>query len=171
MVLPKPAKTLSREVLTMSDSVLEGWSCPGMGCASFNVEEAAKYREVVDALELEPPLDNINPGLEDDDIQIEPDNDRLAKNVYCPISGKQILDLKEPVVDQMGFVYEKVEILAWLRSQGRGPASVMAPVVGTTHFISEASLKRAHRVLRAQKNAQHARRPPASSVDDAVDVD
>ena len=43
----------------------------------------------------------------------------------------QVLDLKEPVEDQLGFVYEHAAIMDWFRHQdGRGDTPVDAPFAG-----------------------------------------
>ena len=43
----------------------------------------------------------------------------------------QMLNLKEPVVDEMGFVYEKEAIFEWLsKQQGDGRTPVRAPIAG-----------------------------------------
>lgn len=45
-------------------------------------------------LDLEPSQEQpADPSLQDDDIQIESDGNRLAKNAVCPISGKAVRDL------------------------------------------------------------------------------
>ncbi len=46
----------------------------------------------------------------------------------CPL---QMLSLKDPVVDEMGFVYEKDAIFQWLANQpGAGRFPVRAPIAG-----------------------------------------
>ena len=48
--------------------------------------------------------------------------------MMCPL---QMLSLKDPVVDEMGFVYEKEAILQWLANQpGAGRYPVRAPIAG-----------------------------------------
>ena len=43
----------------------------------------------------------------------------------------QMLSLKEPVVDEMGFVYEKDAVFHWLSGQpGAGRTPVRAPIAG-----------------------------------------
>lgn len=42
----------------------------------------------------------------------------------------QVLDLKEPVEDERGFVYEKAAIEAWIASRGQGDNPVDAPFAG-----------------------------------------
>lgn len=47
---------------------------------------------------------------------------------FCPV---QMLNLKEPLVDEMGFVYEKEAIFDWLsKQQGDGRIPVKAPIAG-----------------------------------------
>lgn len=81
----------------------------------------------------------------DDDIAIENTGPELAKNVKCPITMKALLDLDDPVMDDVGFVYERTAILSMLRN-GRH-SSMKCPVAGTVHTISEKELRPATAVL------------------------
>ena len=48
-----------------------------------------------------------------------------------------MLNLKEPVVDEMGFVYEKEGIYDWLSKQpGGGRNPVRAPIAGTAALLA-----------------------------------
>lgn len=48
----------------------------------------------------------------------------------------QMLQLKDPVVDEVGFVYEKEAIYDWLRKQpGGGQQPVRAPIAGLACFL------------------------------------
>ena len=48
--------------------------------------------------------------------------------MLCPL---QMLSLKDPVVDEMGFVYEKEAVFQWLSNQpGGGRFPVRAPIAG-----------------------------------------
>ncbi len=89
------------------------------------------------------------PGEEDADIQIGGTQDALAPNARCPLSGKALLDLAEPVKcvrcgasdarnleaarrravranarrcdrDNQGYVYEKAAIVAYLNTKNGG---------------------------------------------------
>ena len=52
----------------------------------------------------------------------------------------QMLQLKDPVVDEVGFVYEKEAIYDWLRKQpGGGQQPVKAPIAGLAWFLSNVS--------------------------------
>lgn len=49
----------------------------------------------------------------------------------------QMLSLKDPVVDEMGFVYEKEAIFQWLANQpGAGRYPVRAPIAGEALLTS-----------------------------------
>ena len=48
----------------------------------------------------------------------------------------QMLQLKDPVVDEVGFVYEKEAIYHWLsRQPGSGQQPVRAPIAGLDCFL------------------------------------
>ena len=48
----------------------------------------------------------------------------------------QMLQLKDPVVDEVGFVYEKEAIYDWLsRQPGGGQQPVRAPIAGLACFL------------------------------------
>jgi hypothetical protein len=81
----------------------------------------------------------------DDDIAIENSGPELAKNVKCPITMKALLDLDDPVVDKVGFVYERAAILSMLRNARH--SSMKCPVAGTVHTIDEKELRPATAVL------------------------
>lgn len=81
----------------------------------------------------------------DDDIAIENTGPELAKNVKCPITMKELLDLDDPVVDNVGFVYERAAILSMLRNTRT--SSMKCPVAGTIHTITEKELRPATAVL------------------------
>jgi len=53
---------------------------------------------------------------------------------FCPV---QMLSLKEPVVDGMGFVYEKAAVFDWLsKQQGDGRTPVRAPIAGEPPLLT-----------------------------------
>jgi hypothetical protein len=71
----------------------------------------------------------------------------------------QILDLRDPVVDIRGFVYERDAIAAHIDARGRpprrhAPKEVPCPVAGTRHSVSEDTLKPAIKVLQARAAAR-----------------
>lgn len=79
--------------------------------------------------------------------------------VLCLLCCPQLLDLQEPVEDQKGVVYEGEAVRAALRASRMG--WLEAPVAGSHHRITLASLKPCRRVLRMQK--QRARRGGAAT--------
>jgi hypothetical protein len=91
-----------------------------------------------------PPEDDII----DDEIAIAGNStQQVGRNDRCPISGRPILELDEPVADRMNIVYEKQFILQMI---GR-KASIKCPVAGTVHEITAAELKPATRVIAEKK--------------------
>lgn len=85
----------------------------------------------------------------DDDIAIAGGGHQLAPNNTCPISGKRIMELAEPVEDHKGYVYEKAAVLAMLR--GATNPRGMQLVAGAPHFTRLQDLRPAHKVLRERK--------------------
>ncbi|GBF92693.1 hypothetical protein Rsub_05062 [Raphidocelis subcapitata] len=85
--------------------------------------------------------------LEDDDIVVT-GNDFM--NAACPISGKNVLELADPVEDEKGYVYDRAAITAHIRQRGYNGACD-APFPGVSHSVVLSRLKPAARVLRAQK--------------------
>lgn len=62
------------------------------------------------------------------------------RNQRCPISGKDIGDLDDPVRDSKGYIYERIAIEGYL-SQGRGRhISKRCPVAGANHMVAVADL-------------------------------
>lgn len=75
-------------------------------------------------------------------------SERIARNKTCPISGRSIFDLKDPVKDKHGYVYEKEYIMQMFQ---RGTSAIECPVAGTTHQIKKADLKTAKELLRERQ--------------------
>ncbi|RMZ57647.1 hypothetical protein APUTEX25_001847, partial [Auxenochlorella protothecoides] len=76
--------------------------------------------------ELQPPTSS--EGL-DDDIEVE-DGNTLALNNICPLSGRQLMDLKRPVQDRIGVVYEEEAVLRYLYDQGGFAKEALCPLAG-----------------------------------------
>ncbi|KAK9829294.1 hypothetical protein WJX72_004993 [[Myrmecia] bisecta] len=93
---------------------------------------------------------------EDEDVVIAPTEFDVARNRSCPITGKPVMELTEPVEDQLGFVYERKEIEEYIR---RKRGSCACPMAATSHTITLADLKKANKVLREQRRQQHATQP------------
>ncbi|CAD7703049.1 unnamed protein product [Ostreobium quekettii] len=98
--------------------------------------------------------------LEDEDIVLDETQhgmDGLA-NTVCPISGKNVLDLHDPVQDERGFIYEREVIEAYIKEASRNRSTVTCPVAGTSHKITVASLRPAAGVISKQRQAKANRR-------------
>ena len=82
-------------------------------------------------------------------------------NSKCPISGKSLDDVTDPVEDEKGYVYEKESITQYIKQQTRGRSGANAvtpcPQSGTSHVISLQTLAPASRFLRARKIRKLAR--------------
>ncbi|EIE24159.1 hypothetical protein COCSUDRAFT_41448 [Coccomyxa subellipsoidea C-169] len=137
-----------------------------------NPEEEERFREMQEKLwrvnhPNEPMPAAGGAADEDEDVIVADSGNDLARNVKCPISGVEVLNLKEPVVDEVGFVYEKESIEGWLVPHGNRP--VEAPIAGTSHKITKAGLKKATRVIREQRRRQ--KRPQTQQAEDAAVLD
>ena len=59
-----------------------------------------------------------------------PQSDIIARRPANACTCVQVLELKEPVEDERGFVYEKAAIENWITGHGRGDLPVDAPFAG-----------------------------------------
>ncbi|DBA85803.1 TPA: hypothetical protein ACH3X1_005355 [Trebouxia sp. C0004] len=126
------------------------------------------YQDVTQRLEIE---DEAAQQQDDDDIKIQMggSNTGAAPNATCPLSGKPILELEDPVEDQKGYVYERENIEEYVRA-ARG--SVACPAAATSHFVNMATLKKANKVIRLQRKAQRlGTQGQTQADDDIVDVE
>lgn len=78
---------------------------------------------------------------------------RRAGALVRPPSRPQLLQIDDPVVDRMGYVYEKASILGHIAAQGGRARRVRAPVAGTAHAVVADDLRPAAAVVRAKKAA------------------
>jgi hypothetical protein len=87
----------------------------------------------------------------------------------------QLLDLEEPVVDAIGFVYEKAAVEHYLRGKGVTQPHQRAPcpMAGTSQTISLGELRSAKAVLAAKRRAAagRGRRAPTQRQETAEVVD
>ena len=114
-----------------------------------------EYKLLQQALwKLEHPGESAMPGAgdEDDDIMDVGGATQVhgVKNRKCPLTQQLVEDLSEPVMDRMGFVYEKQRILDYLR----GSRSGKCPQFGANHTVSREELKDARSQVRLFKRAQ-----------------
>jgi hypothetical protein len=68
----------------------------------------------------------------------------------------QLLELEDPVEDQMGFVYEKSAIVDAIRKANnpRSRNKLTSPIAGTNHLIGMEDLKPSKAIKREQKKAR-----------------
>ena len=63
-----------------------------------------------------------------------------------------MIDLKEPVEDAKGFVYEKEALEAYIKKQTKGrKGKILSPIAETNHYITLSELKPCSAILEAQK--------------------
>ena len=115
------------------------------------VKELKEYKDLLQMLwTVEHPDGTPMPGAgganDDDDIVDVGAATQVhgVKNRKCPLSMQDVWDLKEPVMDQVGYVYEKAAVLRWLR----GRKSNLCPNAGTSHHVSKDNLKDAKHHVR-----------------------
>lgn len=103
------------------------------------------------------PLSSITGRFDDDDDILEVGGalrSSLAKNLRCPITMVDILNLREPVEDSVGYVYEQEAIKELIYKKGRkGKTSIPCPEAGTQHTVSLSDLRPARKVLEAKARA------------------
>ena len=105
----------------------------------------------------------------DDEIAIAGESARqVVRNTTCPITGKPLLELDDPVEDGMAFVYERWAIAEMLDKRRGG--GMPCPVAGTTHTVCMADLKPARAVLAAKKKGRGQRPAPEDDAD-VVELD
>ena len=92
---------------------------------------------------------------EDEDLMFVPTQQQgLAPNRHCPITGTPILELREPVKDSKGYIYEKEAIAAILRSGRDTYRQKKCPVAGAQHMIRWEDLRSAEAQVRLYKRQQ-----------------
>lgn len=127
-----------------------------------NPEEEERFKEMQEKVwrvsHPNEPMPNAAAADEDEDIVVAASGSDLARNTKCPITAKEVLDISDPVVDNVGFVYEREAIEDYLRRQpGQGNRPLNAPIAGTSHKITIPGLKKASKVIREQR--RRLRRP------------
>jgi len=86
----------------------------------------------------------------DDDIEIQ-GGTSIGKNKKCPLTLVDLIQLKEPVEDSKGFVYEKSALIDYIRTKSMGRGRVRAPIAEVNHYITAREIKPATSILQAQK--------------------
>lgn len=117
-----------------------------------SVEELKEYKDLLQMLwTVEHPDGTPIPGAgganDDDDIVDVGAATQVhgVKNRKCPLSMQDVWNLNEPVMDQVGYVYEKADLLRWLGGIRGGK---LCPNAGTSHYVSKDKLKDAKHHVR-----------------------
>jgi hypothetical protein len=74
-------------------------------------------------------------------------------NTKCPLSGLPLKDLKEPVEDAVGIVYEKEAVLVFLGRAGKKKC----PEAMRNHIVTKAELKVSEKVMRMKRMGERTR--------------
>ena len=87
----------------------------------------------------------------DDDILVETGATNF-KNAKCPLSLRDLMDLKDPVVDSHGFVYEREDLMIYMSQMrpdrhGRYPC----PEAASGTYLTKEEIKASEAVLRLQR--------------------
>ena len=77
---------------------------------------------------------DINPSTQKDGSNLG-----AFPNAKCPITGKSLLDLEDPVEDHKGYVYEKSAMEQFINKSSSG--SKKCPAAGTSHQVTLADLR------------------------------
>lgn len=86
-----------------------------------------------------------------DDIQVETTKTSGFKNDKCPLSLRDVMDLKEPVQDNMGFIYEKEDLETYMKQVRGRNGRFPCPVAASGTSFSREEIKPAEAVLRLQR--------------------
>jgi hypothetical protein len=85
----------------------------------------------------------------DEDIELQGGGTSSWKNSKCPLSMKDIMELKEPVEDSHGFVYEKEALSTYMgQMKPNRQGKFKCPVAATELWITREEMKPAHRLLK-----------------------
>eukprot|EP00878_Enallax_costatus_P035734 GHUV01039945.1.p1 GENE.GHUV01039945.1~~GHUV01039945.1.p1 ORF type:complete len:208 (+),score=43.09 GHUV01039945.1:94-717(+) len=95
--------------------------------------------------------DSAQDPIDDDNDLIVANSAGVQKNDVCPVTLKLLTNLKEPVEDDKGFVYEGETIRHLLNRSG---GSMECPVAGASHRLQLSELKPCRRVMRMQEQQQ-----------------
>ena len=91
----------------------------------------------------------------EDGIQVETTKTSNFKNAKCPLSLRDVMDLKEPVQDSHGFIYEKEDLELYMRQMRGAKKSVNGmypcPQAASGAHFSREETKPAEAVLRLQR--------------------
>eukprot|EP00877_Chromochloris_zofingiensis_P006076 jgi/Chrzof1/1721/Cz10g18170.t1 len=118
-----------------------------LAATTFHPEQADIVKEFDQSMGLDVTVGG--DGDMDDDELVVVGGD-IQKNTVCPYTGRNIIELDDPVEDSKGFVYSKAALLAAIRGSGQRQW-VEAPFPGAHHRVTASDLKPSKRVLRAKK--------------------
>ena len=96
----------------------------------------------------------------------------LAVNKRCPLTGKSIMELDDPVRDKRGYVYEKAPLLEYIKRKGQyNNGRAACPVAGAEHMLEKKDITSAHMLIAAIKRSERANRnAEAGAADDVQDL-
>lgn len=95
------------------------------------------------------------PGEDEDVLDVdEGTQNGGAVNQACPLSMVPVMQLKEPVLDQMNYCYEKSIVEQFIRSSRSHDGSVPCPQAGTNHKVRLADLRPAREILQLRRKQE-----------------
>lgn len=131
-------------------------------------EQDRQYRELVASTWAITNPGEPLPGADEDEdlVAVGGGGSSLIKNKNCPLTGQAVEELEDPVMDPVGYVYDRRAI-----TQHIGRAyEVPAPFHGTTHKIGTRSLKDATAEIKLMKRLRRRHQAEEEEEEDGMDL-
>ena len=136
-------------------------------------EQDRQYKELVASTwEITNPGEPL-PGADDDEdlVAVGGGGSSLIKNKNCPLTGQAVEDLEDPVMDPVGYVYDRRAVTQHIQQKSRGGSyEVPAPFHGTTHKIGTRSLKDATAEIKLMKRLRRRHQAEEEEEEDGMDL-
>lgn len=118
--------------------------------ASFDANKYPLMKVFMNAKDGVAGMEEAENEVIDDDIEIQ-GGSGIGKNTKCPLTLVEVMQLKEPVEDPKGFVYERSALMDYFRKAPKVRGKVRAPMAEVNHYISAKDIKPAMSIIEAQK--------------------
>lgn len=134
-------------------------------------EQDRQYKELVASTwEITNPGEPL-PGADDDEdlVAVGGGGSSLIKNKNCPLTAQPVEELEDPVMDQVGYVYDRRAIKQHIQASRYG-REVPAPFAGTMHKITLDSLKDATAEIKLMKRLRRRHQAEEEEEEDGMDL-